>query len=283
MTVLTRNRARLEGNRSIPSAAKILEVEYSSHEALVAAIRGHEVLICCLAMDIITLVQPRLLDAAIEAGVQRFVPSEYSGIILIPGSRDIPLLKPLTDVQAQLKSLAAEGKISYTIFAPGGFPYMFIEVLLDFTTHTASIYDGGSKPVSMTRVLTIAKGIASALQDSTKYANSVVRFHDGAITQREALVAAQQAAPEHTWDILNFGGKETIKAGVEALEKGASFQSIEVQRLMAAHALAKEHHFGWAEGEDKAKELGLTVCGSEGLLRLVGMKALGQDIKHVDI
>ena len=255
-----------------------MEVDYSSQESLVNAIRGHEVLIACLMMDIISQVQPNLIEAALIAGVRRYIPSEYSGITLDPGSRTLPLLKPLVDQQEYIKKRAAEGRFEYTIFAPGGFPHLFVEVLLDFSSHTAFLYDGGNKPVSMSSLDTIAMGIAAALQDSNEYKNSVVKFHDGTITQQRALEVAKSADPSVEWKIVELNGQQTIREGMEALSGGASFESMPVLRLLSANVLAKEHHFGWTAEEDQSKKLGLQVLGEAGIEALVAKRARGESI-----
>lgn len=278
VTVFTRSKRDLKG---IPAEAKVVEVDYSSQANLVNAIRDHDVLIACLSMNAIREVQPRLIEAAVSAGIRRYVPSEYSGITLSPMSQKIPLLEHLLEHQNLIKQKASQGCFEYTIFAPGGWPFMFIETMLDFANHTAVLYDGGTKPVSMSRLELTAKGIVVALQDSRQHKNSVVKFHDGKITQRQALEAAQKAVPEAKWKILDLNGEETVQAGLDALAEGADFQSTEVLRMLAASALAKESPFGWSEEEDQAKHLGLSVIGSRGLLELVDKRARGESIAPV--
>lgn len=118
-TVLTRSKASL---KNMPSGVNVVEVDYNSQSSLVNAVRGNEVLIATLKMDVILDVQPSLIEAAITAGVKRYIPSEYSGITLDPGSRGLPLLKGIVDQQELIKQKAAEGAFEYTIFAPGGWP-----------------------------------------------------------------------------------------------------------------------------------------------------------------
>lgn len=47
-----------------------------SHEELVGALKGQEALVSAVGFPV-QLSQPRLIDAAIEAGVKRFIPSDY--------------------------------------------------------------------------------------------------------------------------------------------------------------------------------------------------------------
>lgn len=273
MTVLTRSTGSL---KELPWGVGAVQVDYDSQQSLVDALRGQEVLVACLQMDVIATVQPGLLDAAIKAGVRRYIPSEYSGITLDPGSRQMPLLTPFVEMQELIKQKAAEGFIEYTIIAPGGFSNVFIDLLLDWTNHNATFYDGGNKQVSVARLITIARGVAAVLKDVDKYKNAVVKFHDGTTSQKRCLEIAQRVDPNVNWTVENLDAQETMKVGLKALANGASFESQPVLRLMAANALAKAHHFGWTADEDESRVLGLDVLGQEGVDALVEKRARGE-------
>jgi uncharacterized protein YbjT (DUF2867 family) len=60
--------------------AELIELDMSDHAALVAACKGAGCVISALAglRDVIVDAQGQLLDAAVEAGVPRFIPSDYS-------------------------------------------------------------------------------------------------------------------------------------------------------------------------------------------------------------
>jgi len=59
---------------------EIVELDMNDHESLVAACKGATCVISTYAglMDVIIDAQGHLLDAAVEAGVPRFIPSDYS-------------------------------------------------------------------------------------------------------------------------------------------------------------------------------------------------------------
>ena len=57
---------------NLPSAAKTVKVDYSSQTSLIDALRGQDVFISAVPKHDS---QPALIDAAIAAGVKRFIPS----------------------------------------------------------------------------------------------------------------------------------------------------------------------------------------------------------------
>lgn len=53
-------------------------MDYSDHSALVDALRGHDALVITIG-DVVNLVKntKALVEAAIDAGIKRVIPSEY--------------------------------------------------------------------------------------------------------------------------------------------------------------------------------------------------------------
>jgi saccharopine dehydrogenase-like NADP-dependent oxidoreductase len=78
LTVLTRTNSSF----TLPTSAdnvKVVKVDYSDHNALVEALKGHDALLITIG-DLSTLAKNSmaLIDAAVDAGVKRVLPSEYS-------------------------------------------------------------------------------------------------------------------------------------------------------------------------------------------------------------
>lgn len=69
--------ARESSKSQFPSSVKVLRVaDEFPHDDLVKALQGQDVIICAVGPNAAPL-QYRLIDAAIEAGVKRFIPSEW--------------------------------------------------------------------------------------------------------------------------------------------------------------------------------------------------------------
>ncbi|MEK6312305.1 MAG: NmrA family NAD(P)-binding protein [Curtobacterium sp.] len=77
--VLTRGGAAAD-RLSADDRVEVVSASYDDHPALVSAVRGVDVVVSALSgtRTVIVDAQRALLDAAVEAGVPRFVPSDYS-------------------------------------------------------------------------------------------------------------------------------------------------------------------------------------------------------------
>lgn len=279
VTVLGRSASTLS---SLPAEIKVIEVDYSSSTSLQQALVGQDVLVACLAMDAMSI-QPTLIDAAIRAGVRRYIPSEYSGITLdTGGAAKLPLLAPVIEVQRLVKEVATQGKISFTILAPGGFIGMSLDgpVLLDWSTGTAELVDGGLEGLSVSKLETIAHALVAVLRDEERYKNEIVKFHDGVVTQSRALELAKKVRPDVQWRVTELDSAKAIEQGLAALKSG-SFTQEGAMKLLVANTFAKGHHMAWTKEEDQSQVLGLKVLGDKGLESLIEKKARGEMVGEI--
>ena len=67
---------RVSSNATFPSGAKVIPVDYASMESLTDALRGQDAVVSTLA-SVSLSAQFLMIDAAIAAGVKRFIPSEF--------------------------------------------------------------------------------------------------------------------------------------------------------------------------------------------------------------
>ncbi|KAF2114576.1 hypothetical protein BDV96DRAFT_101420 [Lophiotrema nucula] len=256
VTILTRSSSKLE---DVPAGVNAAEVDYDSVSSIADALRGHDVLIATLAMDAIS-VQYNLLNAAIEAGVKRFIPSEYSGITLHPTTASLPPLAPVMDVQKAVKLAAEEGKIEYTIIAPGGFLNLMFNqpILLDWEHHVVYLYDGGDSKVSVSRLSTIAKAIRAVLEKGDEYKNKTVKVHDGTVTQRQLLAIAREEQPGVAWNETFVDVDAMVEDALKKLAEGQGTPEI-VGGMMVGKSMSKVEPLAWSENELENARLGLRV------------------------
>ncbi|KAK4447380.1 hypothetical protein QBC34DRAFT_496242 [Podospora aff. communis PSN243] len=82
-------------------------------DKLIEAFRGHDVIVCCMTTLSVTD-QFRFIDAAIAAGVRRYVPSEYGLNNMNPDAQALnAVFRSKAAVQTYLRERAAEGKIEW--------------------------------------------------------------------------------------------------------------------------------------------------------------------------
>lgn len=71
VSVLTRSRSQ----KSEHPETRLIETDYSP-ESLATALTGQDAIVCAIG-PLGTMIQPKLIDAAVAAKVKRFIPSDY--------------------------------------------------------------------------------------------------------------------------------------------------------------------------------------------------------------
>jgi uncharacterized protein YbjT (DUF2867 family) len=98
---------------TVSTGAKLIAVDYSNKESIKAALTGVDVIISTVPLTALD-VQPGIAEAAKEAGVKLFVPSEFG--VPTEGST-MGLFGAKANVQKQLKAIG----IPYVLFYTGTF------------------------------------------------------------------------------------------------------------------------------------------------------------------
>ncbi|KAE8358922.1 hypothetical protein BDV27DRAFT_136908 [Aspergillus caelatus] len=218
ITVLTRH----SSNAQFPSTVRVIPVDYNSTQELTTALKGQDAIISTLttaAMD----VQHTLIDAAIAAGIKRFIPSEFSADVGNPKSSTLPVYQSKIAVNKALEAKAAENPtFTYTLIRHGPFLDWGLNAgfFFDWRSETPAFYDGGDRPFSTTTLATIAKAVVGVLLhfDATK--NRPVYVHDLLTTQRQIYTIVQRLAPERKWNPVDVSTAELEVKAREEWAKG---------------------------------------------------------------
>ncbi|KAL8388283.1 hypothetical protein RB595_009338 [Gaeumannomyces hyphopodioides] len=204
VTVLSRAPGKLPAEYA--SSAKEAVVDYASQASLEAALRGQDAVVSTLSDFGGYAAQKPLVKAAVSAGVSRFIPSEFGANIENPVIRALPYAALKVEVQDMLVEEASAPDVANPITYTLVYTNVFLDWGLEegFTTDLgkkkATLYNGGSTPLSYTRLPTIAQAVVSILQRPDKTANKTLRIHDGILTQKEFLDAIQEVTGPWTID-----------------------------------------------------------------------------------
>ena len=107
------NQTSQESKTDVGTGAKLIRVDYSNKESIKKALAGVDVVISTLAVAALD-VQPGIAEAAKEAGVKLFVPSEFGG----PTEGETEgFFGAKASIQERLKAIG----IPYTLFYTGPF------------------------------------------------------------------------------------------------------------------------------------------------------------------
>ncbi|KAH9980930.1 NAD-P-binding protein, partial [Lactifluus volemus] len=153
VVVLTRQ----ESKATIEGDAKVIPVDYSNKQSVKGALAGVDVVICTIASAALGA-QAGIAQAAKEAGVKLFVPSEFGGITA--GATD-GVFGQKASVHDQLKALS----LPYALFYTGIYSdFIWIPLLnLDIASGKVSVGGDGNTPIPFTSRTDIARYVCYVL------------------------------------------------------------------------------------------------------------------------
>jgi NAD(P)-dependent dehydrogenase (short-subunit alcohol dehydrogenase family) len=253
------------------NSVRVREVDYSSHSSVVSALDTVDIVISTLGFANLYEIQRSLIDASIEAGVSRFIPSEFGNDSANPLVRKLPVFADKINTQEYLKSIVAENpEFSYTFVYNNSFLDWQLQIgfMVNLKDHTATLYDGGDVLYSATRLSTIGRALAAIAKNLDVTKNRHIYIHDIAITQNQIIEIAKRV-----------DGKEwitTAASTAEIEEKSHKALKSSDPAEVAGSALGFIARACWGEGYggDFSKKsnndfLGLPGLSTEGLEELV--------------
>ncbi|KAG8839136.1 hypothetical protein FRC18_000523 [Serendipita sp. 400] len=230
--------------------AKLAKVDFDDQPGLVNVLRGQDAIVFAFGAgpDLIPT-SKTLIDAAIEAGVKRVIPSEF-------GNDEIPLTEPLFGnkqvVQKILQEAASQGKITYTLIRNGPWFDLGFTLALgfDIQARTATLYDNGDRKFHTTTVPSICRAITSLLADSSQSVNKVVHIHDFFITQLDVLKVTEEIMGSK-FAITKVDTNEMAKSAMEGLSRG-EFIPQNIFGAIRASVWGEKSAARWDENDDSA-------------------------------
>ena len=196
-----------------------------------------------------------LIDAAIAAGVKRFIPSEYGSCTTNPKLEAMPVYASAFKVRHYLQSNT--NQITWTVLAPGAFlEFLFgLPMVLDFANHRATLFDEGNNRFSSTSMPNIGKAIAGVMNNSEACKNRVVRVSEVILTQNALLKIAESLQPDTAWTVSKVLAKTVLAEGLEGIQAG-EFDTANVMKVIMGTAFAGEE-YGAAYDENDNDLLGI--------------------------
>lgn len=193
MTVLSRNPS---GIKDLPSGVEAAQVDYSSQDSLIEALRGNDVAIATFSSAAM-LNEEAIIEACIKAGVKRYVPADWGSITTDPKARSLPMNYRAVQVQESLRKMADKGLLEYTIFSVGAFLDFLLDFpfILDVNASSIRTFDNGEHPFSSTSLQSIGQAVAGALNAPEATKNRNLLIHDIVLTQAKVLAIAKKYSP----------------------------------------------------------------------------------------
>ena len=177
----------------MPSGVKTVEVNYDCIDDLTAKLRGQDAIVSTISSTA-AAAQTNLIHAAVAAGVSRFLPSEFGSDLDNPINRAAPTFTAKVEAQGLLNSLAAEGKITYTVVYTGAFLDWGLRVgfPVDPRNKKATLHDGGERLYTTTTLGGVAEAVVGVLNHPEGTKNRVLRVGEAVTTIKELLALSQE-------------------------------------------------------------------------------------------
>ncbi|KAF2755734.1 NAD(P)-binding protein [Pseudovirgaria hyperparasitica] len=215
--------SRPESNSIYPASARVIKTEYSL-EGLTEAFRGHDAVVSSIAVPA-AFAQFVMIDAAIAAGVKRFIPSYFGyAVDKTPLPEMEPFSAPKTEVLKYLEDrvvATAEPGLTYSSVACG----VFIDwAMKKFPViggyqkeRRMNIFDSGNATFTGTTMEGIATSVAGILKNPGPTANRHVKVRSIQTSQNE-IVAAFEKVTGHEWTKTYLDSEETYAVAKEKLK-----------------------------------------------------------------
>lgn len=219
VTVLTRP----SSEHKFPSNANVLRVDYSSPSSLTSALAGQDAVIALFGAEL-AHVQLPLLDAAIAAGVTRFIPSDFGCDTHNELAKNLPVYAKKVEIQTAVAEHAAKSEIEYTQIINGpfvdwGFTNGF---LADLGKKTVQIIDGGDTVISGTTREHIGTAVVGVLTHLEETKNRAVYVKNIDFTQNEAVEIGKKLVGGEGW-VVTHAKSEDLEAQAWADLKAQKF------------------------------------------------------------
>lgn len=252
---------------NLPSSVTVKKVDYASASSVTAALSGIEAFVSLIPKHD---EQNPLIDAAIAAGVKRFLPSDFGSDV--PGNAltaDLPVFAGKKKTTEYLRSV--QDKISHTFVLNGLFLDWGLEVGFAVSLkgdRPTRIVNGGSTTFSTTLLSDVGKAVVGVLRNPEQTANRAVKVQSTVTSQNELLEIAHRVKPELKLERVEATTKEVLDQAYADLNEGGDKIMPAMLGFIGVSVLDQSYGSDWSKENDNAL-LGITELDRSGLERIV--------------
>ncbi|KAH8767206.1 hypothetical protein F5883DRAFT_459542 [Diaporthe sp. PMI_573] len=200
VTVLGRSK---KADGELPPNVRSVAVDYNDKQSLINAMKGQDAVVSTVNLQA-GFAQKTMIDAAIEAGVKRFILSDFGCLTTNPAASLFPHHVAFVEIQKYIKSKSNE--IEYTIFSIGAFTEYMVSwgIAFDWEHKKAQLWGDGSSRISSTSLHGTGKAIVSALKNPEPTKTKNLFVHELVVTQAQLLSLAKKYPPQAEWTITKI-------------------------------------------------------------------------------
>lgn len=214
-------------------------------------------------------VQIRMIDAAIAAGVKRFIPAEFGSNSVNPLVRELPVFGGKLQVEKHLEEVCQRSSLTYTYVINGAFLDWGLKMnfILEISEYKSKIYGSGDQLFSTATTATVGKAVAGILSHPDETKNRAVYIQDAAVSQNKLLAMAQKLTPGKTWETTHVDLAE-MKANADAnIAKGIFDMPTMYSYIFLSIFGGDEYGPHWAKNDNEL--LGIKEMSDEEVFEIV--------------
>lgn len=216
VTVLSRK----DSKSTFPKEVRVVKVDYGHSPSLQTAMTGQDVVISMIGGAVVGD-QNRFIDAAVAAGVRRFIPSEFGPDTLQPGVHEIiPTLPAKLSTVNYLKT--KESSMEWTSLITGVWLDWAIEgglAAFDLKNRVATIVDGGNTLFTGTILPKVAKAVLAILDRAEETRNKYIYVSSFNISQNDLLLAFEKVDGQK-WTVKHEKSEDILATGRKMVQEG---------------------------------------------------------------
>jgi uncharacterized protein YbjT (DUF2867 family) len=217
LTVLTRNAAA-----SFPAGVTAEVVDFTSITALAAALQGQDAVVDAISSPDPT-VSIRLIDAAVTAGVYRYIAPEFSNDPNNDRTRALPVFGGKKQIYEHLQKVASEHDITWTAISNGAFLDWSLRtgfVDIDLVNKKVVLMNEGSHVFPWTVLPAVGTAVSNALTQAEKTKNRTCYIYSIQKSQKDIVAIAKDALGAENWDIQGQHMEATLEEALTAVKSG---------------------------------------------------------------
>ena len=220
VTILSR-----EGSTSTDSLAshpqqRIVKVNFEDVGSITSALAGIEGMVSNVASHAL-LSQKKMIDAAISAGVKRFLPSDFGSDLSNEANQSVPFNIPKMEIHQYLEEKSkTHPEFSYTAVCPGPFFdwCLIVGLFGNLKTHDMTLWDGGETRVSTTTLASVGKTVVGVFKNLEATKNKEIHVADTTITQKEIMEIVKEIDGVE-WTTKTASTAEAYQTGLDEMKK----------------------------------------------------------------
>ncbi|GFP54408.1 hypothetical protein ACSS6W_002182 [Trichoderma asperelloides] len=221
---------RLESQATFVDGVDVKRVDITSKEAVQHVLQGHDALVSAISPAALDD-QKTIVDAAVAAKVQRFLPSEFGVDNRRTDEKDmgwmvvnkVKLNEYLDEVAAKNRWFSWTG-VACGFFFDWGIQTQFI-LGINARAKTGEIIDSGNKPWAATNTYFVGETVAAILKKPDETANKFMTVFSFETTQNEVLKIFEEESGTK-FQVSHVKGSDLLQAATASVAKGEYKQSI---------------------------------------------------------